>query len=370
MTEDPSAGGVLREPASDTGAQDVSARMWDAGGRGSRGRGRGGRRRRGGGGEDGGREQLMVPKAEFESYYGRPVLKPPAWNTDIAGYLFAGGLSAGCTLLAAGADLTGRPALRRVGRLGAVGTLAASTFLLIHDLGRPERFHHMLRVAKPTSAMSMGSWTLAAYAPGVGLAAAAELMPAALRRSLLGRLVDLAVPPAVLVSVVTAPGIASYTAVLLSQTAVPAWHEAHHQLPFVFTGSAAAASGGFGMLLAPCEEAAPARRFAAIGSAIEILATRRMEKKLGIVDEAYHCEKAGRRMRAAKVLTAVGLACSFAARRSRAAAVVGGLSLLSGSAALRLGVYEAGVASTKDPKYVVVPQRQRIAEQGPTRVPG
>ncbi len=73
---------------------------------------------------DGGRrtrEQLAVPRAEFRSYYGRPVLKTPVWEWKIAAYLFTGGLSAGSALLAAGADLTGRPALRRVGRLGGVG---------------------------------------------------------------------------------------------------------------------------------------------------------------------------------------------------------------------------------------------------------
>jgi hypothetical protein len=48
------------------------------------------------------------------------------------------------------------------------------------------------------------------------------------------------------------------------------------------------------------------------------------------------------------------------ARRSRAGAVVSGLALLAGSALQRFGVFEAGVASTKDPKYVVVPQRQRL----------
>jgi hypothetical protein len=49
-----------------------------------------------------------------------------------------------------------------------------------------------------------------------------------------------------------------------------------------------------------------------------------------------------------------------AARRSRPAAAVAGLALLGGSALQRFGVFEAGVASTKDPKYVVIPQRERL----------
>ena len=59
----------------------------------------------------------MVPRAEFRSYYGRAVLKPPVWTVEIPGYLFTGGLAAGSSMLAAGGDLTGRPALRTAGRL-------------------------------------------------------------------------------------------------------------------------------------------------------------------------------------------------------------------------------------------------------------
>ncbi|MDT7733039.1 MAG: hypothetical protein QOE12_213, partial [Mycobacterium sp.] len=123
------------------------------------------------------REQLAVPPAEFRSYYGRAVLKTPVWEWKIAAYLFTGGLSAGSALLAAGADLTARPALRRVSRVGALTSIVASMYLLVADLGRPERFHHMLRVAKPSSPMSVGTWILVAYGPGAGLAGVAELMP-------------------------------------------------------------------------------------------------------------------------------------------------------------------------------------------------
>jgi hypothetical protein len=121
--------------------------------------------------DDGFGETSMVPRASFESYYGRAILKAPAWEDDIAYYFFLGGLSAGASLLAAGADLTGRPALRRGTRVGALGALVAGSFFLIRDLGRPERFLNMLRVFKPTSPMSVGTWILAAYGPAIGTAA-------------------------------------------------------------------------------------------------------------------------------------------------------------------------------------------------------
>jgi hypothetical protein len=324
------------------------------------------RRARGRRGDDGSREQLMVPRAEFRSYYGRPVLKPPVWEWKVPAYLFTGGLSAGSAVLAAGADLTSRPALRRAGRVSSLITLLVSAYLLVADLGRPERFHHMLRVAKPTSPMSVGTWILTLYAPGVAIAAVSELLPSTTRHAMLGRLLDRIARPAAVSSAVLAPAVASYTAVLLSQTAAPAWHEAHPQLPFIFTGSAAASAGGLAMVLTPVDEAGPARMFAWYGGITELVASKLMEQQLGLASEAYTTGRAHRLRTWSQRLTAVGLiGATLGGRRSRAAAVASGLALLAGSALQRFGVFEAGVASTKDPKYVVVPQRQRLDKAQP-----
>lgn len=313
------------------------------------------------------REQLAVPRAEFRSYYGRAVLKTPVWEWKIAAYLFAGGLSAGSALLGAGADLTGRPALRRVSRVGALASIAASMYFLVADLGRPERFHHMLRVAKPSSPMSVGTWILMAYGPGAGLAGIVELMPRALRRSWAGKLLGWLARPAGLSAAAVAPGVASYTAVLLSQTAVPAWREAHPYLPFVFTGSAAASGGGLGMLLTPVGEAGPARRMGVVGAGLEVAASRLLEQRLGLVAETYTTGKAHRLRKWAEYLTVGGALGTVAAGRSRVAAVGCGLALLIGSALQRFGVFEAGVESTRDPKYVVIPQRERLDAARPAR---
>src|SRR5947208_6485290 len=88
-------------------------------------------------------EFQMVPDATFTSYYGRPVVKPAPWTDDIPAYLFLGGLAGGSSLLAAGAAATDRPALRRAGRLGALAAITGSMYALVHDLGKPARFHHM-----------------------------------------------------------------------------------------------------------------------------------------------------------------------------------------------------------------------------------
>jgi formate-dependent nitrite reductase membrane component NrfD len=306
------------------------------------------------------KEQLAVPRAEFRSYYGRQILKSPVWDWKIAAYLFTGGLSAGSAMLGAGADLTGRPRLRKVTRIGSLVSIVASMYFLVADLGRPERFHHMLRVAKPSSPMSMGTWILSAYGPGAAVAAIAELMPTRLRGTWLGRLVNRVARPAGLWAAGTAPGVASYTAVLLSQTAVPAWREAHPYLPFVFTGSAAASGGGLGMLLAPVGETGPARRMAVLGAGLEVAASRVLEQRLGLSAEAYSTGKAHRLRTWSEVLTVSGALGAALGGRRRSVIAASGLALLAGSALQRFGVFEAGVESTRDPKYVVVPQRERL----------
>jgi formate-dependent nitrite reductase membrane component NrfD len=310
-------------------------------------------------------EPLPPPLPDDHSYYGRPILKPPAWDWRIPAYLFAGGLSGGATLISVGADLTGRDRLRRRTRVTAVAGLGASMYFLVSDLGKPLRFHHMLRVAKPTSPMSVGTWILSAYSPGIGLAAAAEVLPSRWR---LTRLLRRLARPASLSSAALAPALAGYTAVLLSQTAVPAWNTAHPYLPFVFTGSAAASSGGLAMALVPPAEAGPARTFAAVGAAAELVASRVLEHRIGMVAEAYNTGRAHTLRRWSEYLTVGGLAGILLARRSRVAAVGAGLALAAGSALQRFGVFEAGVASTRDPRYVVTPQRERLAAaEVPTR---
>ena len=331
-------------------------------------RGSSGTRRRGQGGRGAG-DRSMVPEAEFTSYYGRPIVKPSPWEADIPAYLFAGGLAAGSSLVAAGAQLTGRPTLRRSGRFAALGALSFSMAALVHDLGRPERFLNMLRVAKLTSPMSVGTWILSTYGPFAGAAAATEVVGMLPSRWQVGplRLAPYVDGPAGLLAGLFAPPVAAYTAVLLSDTATPSWHAAYKELPFVFVGSAAAASGGMGMVTSPVAEAGPARRFAAGGALLELAMEHRMERSMGITAEPLHQGKAGRLMRASKALTVAGAVGSLLGGRSRTVSALSGLALMAGSACTRFGIFEAGQESAKDPKYTVVPQRERLQRGEPVR---
>jgi Polysulphide reductase, NrfD len=298
----------------------------------------------------------MVPRAEFTSYYGRPVIKSPVWAApDIAGYLFLGGLAGASSLLAAGAELTGRPGLARTAKTGALAAGCLSIAGLVHDLGRPSRFVNMLRTFKVTSPMSVGSWLLGGYVPAAAVACGCAVT---------GRLPRLGAV-ATTGSALLGPAVATYTAALIADTAVPAWHDGYRELPFVFAGSAATAAGGLAMLAAPVAESAPARNLAVLGASAELVAAKLMENRLGLVAEPYQRGSSGQYLKASRVLAAVGLAGSLASIRSPWAGRLAGAAFLAASAATRWGIFHAGKASAADPKYTVVPQRQRRDAVGP-----
>ncbi|HEY6935230.1 MAG TPA: NrfD/PsrC family molybdoenzyme membrane anchor subunit [Marmoricola sp.] len=302
------------------------------------------------------RERSMVPEPEFESYYGRPILKPPTWKVpDVPFYLFVGGLAGASAVLAEGAALRDLPGLERVARLAAAGGAAAGTVALVHDLGRPERFLNMLRMFKPTSPLSVGSFILAPFS-GLSAAAAGSNLTGWFPR--LGRLAGLG-------SAAFGPPLATYTAALIANTAVPAWHDAHRELPFVFAGSGATAAGGLGMLLAPAAQNGPARRMAIAGAGLEITAAELLLHRLGIVAEPYQQGRPGRLMRAARAMTAGATVASLAGGRNRVVSALAGATYIAASLMTRFGIFEAGVASSKDPKYTVVPQRERLRRREP-----
>jgi len=202
---------------------------------------------------------------------------------------------------------------------------------------------------KPTSPMSVGSWLLAAFGPATGVAALGAVT---------GRW-RVASGVATGVAAAVGPMVASYTAALLSDTAVPAWHNAYRELPFVFVGSAAMAAGGMGLVTAPNAQAGLARRFATVGWTLELSSSEWMEHRLGMVGEPYQIGRAGRWMKAGKALGAIGAVGMWAGRRSRIGSAAAGGALVASSLCTRFGVFHAGFASSQDPKYTIVPQRER-----------
>lgn len=331
------------------------------------------RKRKGGGRRGGGRDgDPTVGDADFQSYYGRQIVKSAVWKTpDVPLYLFLGGAAGSSAVLGAGAEFTGRPALARTAHLVAGGGAIASVGFLIHDLGRPERFLHMLRVFKPTSPLSVGSYILSPFSALTGAAAALTLaermtwVPRWVKQPWLRKTAGVG-------GAVFGGPMAAYTAVLLANTATPSWHEPGNQLPFVFTGSGLAAGGGLCMAFTPVEQAGPARTAAVVGAAVELAAMHKVENDHGVVSEPFHIGRAGKLLRAARACTAAGAVGATVVGGRRWGALASGALLAAGSLLTRFGVFDAGMASSKDPKYVVIPQRERMAarEAAASRSPG
>lgn len=207
----------------------------------------------------------------------------------------------------------------------------------------------MLRTFKLSSPMSVGTWILSTYGPLAGLAAATDVTGRAPRVGL----------ASTVGAGLVGPAVAAYTAALIANTAVPVWHDAHRELPYVFVGSAASAAAGLALITTPGPQAGPARKLA--------LASRAMERRLGdlIAEPLTHC-RSGRLMKASKALGSSGAVIgALVGRRNRPSAAAAGAALLAASICTRFGIFEAGRTSAADPKYTVIPQPQRRDAQNP-----
>ncbi|HEY0317329.1 MAG TPA: NrfD/PsrC family molybdoenzyme membrane anchor subunit [Solirubrobacterales bacterium] len=299
-----------------------------------------------------GGETAMVPREEPLTYYDRPVVKPPVWKPEVPLYFFCGGLAGASAVLAAGAGFAGRHTLARRSWAVALAGVSASPPLLIADLGKPSRFMYMLRVFKITSPMSVGAWLLAANGGAITLAAGLHRLQPQRRGG----------APELLAAALGAP-LSSYTAVLICNSAIPAWSEARRQMPFVFVSSAAASAAGAAAIAVPPTEAAPARRLAVAAAVVEVATTLVMHKRLGYLADSYKRGTAGRFGGAARALTAGGAVALALGGRRRDVAAAGGAMLLAGSICKRLSVFRAGAASALDPSQTVRTQRERMARR-------
>ncbi|HKR66492.1 MAG TPA: NrfD/PsrC family molybdoenzyme membrane anchor subunit [Thermoanaerobaculia bacterium] len=170
----------------------------------------------------------------MNSYEDLPLLKPPVWTWEVPTYFFVGGAAGASAVLAAVAQVTGAgEELVRDARWIAAAGSALSAPLLISDLGRPERFLHMLRVFKVQSPMSVGAWTLAAFGTASSASAFAQLVGE--RTNLPVKVIGDA---SAMLSAATGAVMATYTGVLLGATAIPIWSKHVTMLPVHFGASA------------------------------------------------------------------------------------------------------------------------------------
>jgi hypothetical protein len=281
-------------------------------------------------------------------YYGLPLLKPPQWTWEVPVYFFVGGIAGAAAVVAAVARLSGaeRHLVRDAHRLAAAGALA-SPLLLISDLGRPERFLNMLRVFKPQSAMSAGSWLLFVFANNTLAAAAARFL-----EERFGQAAPLRgfANSAEAVSAFSGLFFANYTGVLLGATAIPAWSANVRTLPIHFAAS------GMGAAVSALElmghDRSPALNALGIGSALaETAEGFNLESRQAPALRPLKRGRSGLITRAGGLLAGpvplvLRLASLFAppatARKMRRAAAA---SALAGSLLTRVGWIEAGKAS-------------------------
>lgn len=313
------------------------------------------------------------------TYYGRPMIKKPTWKWPIPLYFFLGGVAGGVALIGAAADFFGGAKHKTTVRHARYLTLILGVICpipLIQDLGRPTRFHHMLRIFKVTSPLNIGTWILMAFGLTSGALAAKQLAedispaqevviqatPARRLTPLLGFLRVLPSKPLSALHGLLGVCLGGYTGVLLAVTAVPLWAAAGILLGPLFLATSIA-SGAAALTLASIfsrhdDEAAR--------SQIETVETASAVAQLGLIAarEALVPAKINKPLRKGlwgKIwqFGALGgvigplvlrLLMRFSGRRMKRAlsATASTLSLL-GSLAERFSLTEAGKLSANDP---------------------
>jgi formate-dependent nitrite reductase membrane component NrfD len=287
------------------------------------------------------------------TYYEQPLVKQPVWVWSVPTYFYAGAAAGAALALGAVAQLSNLGSTELVQRcrwMGLAG-VGAGTGLLIYDLGKPSRFYNMLRVFRPTSPMSVGSWLLAATGSLAAMSVVSD--KAAIPAGILG------IP------------LSGYTGVLLANTTVPVWQTARKGLPVLFVASGMASAGAlFHLMDLPERDEAITRRFAIAGQAAELAAMFVIEREVSRVDRVADPLKKGRSgflWKAARTLGAASLLLSLFSKKSRNAKIAAGICGTAAALSLRFAVIQAGRDSAGDPHATLEQQRRRElpgAEEG------
>src|SRR5947209_19979916 len=120
------------------------------------------------------------PATKAPGYAAGPVTKPPDWHGLVAWDLLLNNLATGLYLVAATGELAAPAVFTPVARVAypvALVLLLTDLLCLVLDLGDPRRFHHMLRLFKPSSPMSFGTWCLTIYSLPLTVAVGLSLLP-------------------------------------------------------------------------------------------------------------------------------------------------------------------------------------------------
>lgn len=294
------------------------------------------------------------------TYYGRPQLKEaPFENWVVGGYIFLAGVSGAAALISGMLDLSRRddsqPAVRR-GRYLSLLAPTIGSALLIYDLHTPKRFYNMLRIAKATSPMSIGTWILMSFSAFAGVSAVSQFLADRLPHlRWLRRAARATHAPAA----VAGAGLSTYTASLLSATSTPLWAAAPKEMAIRF-GSSSIAAGASALSLGErsgvLQRRLDALKVAALATELAAtMASHQAYRCKGVADaldgrwgrvEDWGATKLG-------VVAPLALqAASLALTRERSSSVISGLAsvaALAGSLLLRMSIMSAGDESATRP---------------------
>jgi formate-dependent nitrite reductase membrane component NrfD len=210
------------------------------------------------------------------------------------------------------------------------------------------RFLNMLRVFRPTSPMNVGAWILTfsggAFTGAFLLAETGFAVPAGLAAGVLGT------------------ALATYTGVLVGNTAVPLWNSSRVSLPILFGTSAITSVGSLFELIGPTPET---RLFGNVGRVCELAASVAMEHEASEVEYVARPLKrglSGTMWRAAALLTGTSLAASLLPKQNRGTQLAAGILGTLGSLLIRFAVEHAGNTSARDPRATFRQQRSLRAD--------
>ena len=285
-----------------------------------------------------------------------PIVKRPVWTWEIPLYFWFGGIAAGSSFVALASDLAGDHSSAATARKVALGALIPCPPLLIADLGRPARFIYMLRIMKPRSPMSMGTWCLSTFGGLDAAAVGADLLGRPRAARLLGA-----------ANAVVGGYLGSYTGVLLATTAVPLWARSRLFLGPIFVATATATGAAANRLTlsaAGVPAGHPTRRalgYVETGAMLaELLLSTINERRLGRLASQLDDGRPGRLFKAAKGAVATGLALSLLRRRLGVSAQhAASILYLAAGLAFRYAWVGAGKASAADDEATAIMARER-----------
>lgn len=297
-----------------------------------------------------------------QTYYGQPGLKPAPWDWTVSGYIYLAGLGGAAQILAAIGQVCDRALYRGVirnARFLATTSSAIGAALLIADLRTPRRWYNMLRILRPTSPMSIGTYILGAFGGFSGLTMLGEMVRGQGR---FGRLVARAAEFCQFPAALTGAGAATYTASLMSATSTPYWAAVPRQLGASFaTASVAAAAAALSLLERLAGRHESARRLdtvAVVATGAHLAASaamHRRERAAGVAEEvsdtpAEWSVKTGDLLVAGALPLGAYALNRMTGGRSPALSILGSAAILAGGYIVRHGLLHAGRQSALRPR--------------------